>query len=56
MAETAENVVRRLIEEGFNECNLEVVDALTSPDLAEHQNFGPTMPPAPRECAQWSSR
>ena len=45
MAETAENVVRRLIEEGFNECNLEVVDALTSPELAEHQNFGPDHAP-----------
>jgi hypothetical protein len=45
MAESAENVVRRLIGEGFNECNLEVVDSLTAPDLAEHQNFGPDHAP-----------
>ncbi|MFZ1878905.1 MAG: ester cyclase [Gaiellaceae bacterium] len=36
-----ETVVRRLIEEGFNEGNLDVCDALTSPDLVEHQEFGP---------------
>jgi predicted ester cyclase len=41
MPSTAESIVRRLIDEGFNECNLEVVDAVTSPELVEHQNFGP---------------
>ena len=45
MATDAENVVRKLIEEGFNEGNLEVVDAITSPGLAEHQNFGPDHAP-----------
>lgn len=41
MPTTPENVVRRLIEEGFNACNLEVVDTITSPGLVEHQDFGP---------------
>ena len=41
MAPTAESIVRRLIERGFNEGNLEVVDAITSPALVEHQTFGP---------------
>ena len=45
MSTTAESVVRRLIEKGFNECNLEVVDVITSPALAEHQNFGPDHAP-----------
>ena len=45
MAADARDVVRRLIEEGFNEGNLEVVDALTSPALVEHQNFGPDHAP-----------
>ena len=36
-----ENIVRQLIEEGFNKGNMEVVDAVTSPALVEHQNFGP---------------
>jgi predicted ester cyclase len=36
-----ESVVRRLIEEGFNQGRLEVCDELTAPDLVEHQNFGP---------------
>jgi predicted ester cyclase len=45
MSTTAENVVRRLIEEGFNECNLEVVDVITSPALTEHQKFGPDHAP-----------
>ena len=45
MATDAETVVRRLIEEGFNQGNLEVVDAITSPDLVEHQNFGPDHAP-----------
>jgi predicted ester cyclase len=41
MPSTPEDVARRLIEEGFNQGNLEVVDALTSPALVEHQDFGP---------------
>jgi predicted ester cyclase len=36
-----ETVVRRLIEEGFNAGDLAVADELTSPDLVEHQDFGP---------------
>jgi predicted ester cyclase len=45
MAADAETVVRKLIEEGFNHGNLEVVDAITSPALVEHQNFGPEHAP-----------
>jgi len=41
MAHDTETVVRRLIEEGFNAGQLDVADELTSPDLVEHQNFGP---------------
>jgi predicted ester cyclase len=41
----SEQMVRTLIEEGFNEGNLEVVEALTSPELVEHQNFGPNHAP-----------
>ena len=37
--------MRRLIENGFNEGDLEIVDAITSPDLVEHQNFGPDHAP-----------
>jgi predicted ester cyclase len=36
-----ETVVRRLIEEAFNEGRLEVCDELAAPDLLEHQDFGP---------------
>jgi predicted ester cyclase len=36
-----EAVARRLIEEGFTAGNLDVADELTSPDLVEHQSFGP---------------
>jgi hypothetical protein len=45
MGSDAETIVRKLIEEGFNQGNLEVVDAVTSPDLVEHQNFGPNHAP-----------
>ncbi len=45
MPATPETVVRRLIEEGFNQGNLEVVDDLTSPALTEHQKFGPDHAP-----------
>src|SRR3954452_22082413 len=38
-------VVRRLIEEGFNAGDLAVADELTSPELVEHQNFGPDHAP-----------
>ncbi len=41
MSATPEAVVRRLIEEGFNEGRLEVCDELTHPELVEHQSFGP---------------
>lgn len=36
-----ETVARRLIEEGFNEFDLDVAEELTSPELVEHQSFGP---------------
>jgi predicted ester cyclase len=36
-----ERIFRQLIEEGFNGGDLTVADAVTSPDLAEHQDFGP---------------
>ena len=45
MTSTPEAVVRRLIEQGFNEGDLDVADELTSPDLVEHQNFGPDHAP-----------
>lgn len=41
MSHSAETIVRRLIEQGFNEGDLAVADELISPDMAEHQNFGP---------------
>ena len=41
MSTTPETVVRRLIEESFNEGDLDVCEELTAPDLVEHQNFGP---------------
>jgi predicted ester cyclase len=41
MTDSTEAVVRRLIEEGFNAGDLDVADELTSPDLVEHQEFGP---------------
>ncbi len=41
MPQSPEALVRRLIEEGFNEGNLGVADELFSPDLVEHQNYGP---------------
>ena len=40
-ASAHELIVRRIIEEGFNEGNLETLGELTSPDLVEHQDFGP---------------
>lgn len=41
MPQSPEALVRRLIEEGFNEGNLDVADELISADFVEHQNFGP---------------
>jgi len=38
---TPDHLFRRLIEEGFNAGDLSVADAVTSPDLVEHQDFGP---------------
>jgi predicted ester cyclase len=45
MTMTAEEVARTLIEEGFNQGNLEVAGALTSDALVEHQDFGPRHAP-----------
>jgi predicted ester cyclase len=45
MPGTPEDIARRLIEEGFNKGNLEVVDDLTSPAIVEHQSFGPNHAP-----------
>ena len=45
MSVSPETVARRLIEEGFNEGDLEVAHELTAPDLVEHQDFGPAHPP-----------
>ena len=36
-----EAVVRLLIEEGFNRGDLDLVDGIVSPELVEHQHFGP---------------
>jgi len=41
MSADTEAVARRLIEEGFNAGDLAVADELTSPDLIEHQDYGP---------------
>jgi predicted ester cyclase len=40
-----ERIFRRLIEEGFNGGDLRVADELTSPGIAEHQDFGPDHAP-----------
>lgn len=37
----AERVFRRLIDEGFNGGDLSVADELTSPEMVEHQDYGP---------------
>jgi predicted ester cyclase len=47
MAASAETVVRRLIEEGFNAGDLDAVDEVVSPAMAEHQSFGPGHAPGP---------
>ena len=41
MTSDIENIVRHLIEEGFNKGNMDAINAVTSPALIEHQNFGP---------------
>jgi predicted ester cyclase len=41
----AERVFRRLIDDGFTGGDLSVAEELTSPDLAEHQDFGPDHAP-----------
>ena len=41
MTSSIEHVVRQLIEEGFNKGNMDIVTAVTSPELVEHQNYGP---------------
>lgn len=45
MSPSPEAVVRRLIEGGFNEGNLDVADEVISPELVEHQNYGPDHAP-----------
>ena len=45
MPETAEAIVRRLIDEGFNEGHLDVAEELISPQMVEHQKFGPDHAP-----------
>lgn len=45
MAHEPEQVVRRLIEEGFNGGKLDVCDEVVGEDLAEHQEFGPSHAP-----------
>lgn len=41
------DVVRRLIEEGFNKGNFTAVDELIFPDMEEHQRFDPPLPKGP---------
>lgn len=45
MAQSPETVVRRLIEQGFNEGDFAAVEELISPELVEHQSFGPDHAP-----------
>jgi predicted ester cyclase len=41
----AEVVVRRLIEEGFSQGQLDVCDELIADEIVEHQDYGPGHPP-----------
>ena len=41
MKRDPESVARRLIEQGFNEGDLDVCDDVAAAELVEHQNFGP---------------
>ena len=43
----AEAIVRQLIDEGFSQGRLDVVDQLVAPDMIEHQRRGPAHPPGP---------
>ena len=45
MSTDPETVARRLIDEGFTGGNTAVCDELISPDLVEHQDFGPRHAP-----------
>jgi predicted ester cyclase len=38
-------VVRRLVEQGFNQGNIEVVDELEATEYVEHQRLAPGVPP-----------
>lgn len=40
-------LLRRLIEEGFNQHRLAVVDEIVAPNAQEHQFFGPNHPAGP---------
>ena len=42
---SAEELARRLIEDGFNRGDLSVADDVISPDQVEHQTFGPDHAP-----------
>lgn len=44
-AAVAEAIVRRLIDEGFSQGRLEVVDELVASDMIEHQRRGRAHPP-----------
>lgn len=39
-----EAIVRRLIQEAFNEGRLDSIEALLAPDFVEHQSMGPGAP------------
>ena len=41
MAQTAEAIARRLIEEGFNNGSIDVADELIADEIVEHQWYGP---------------
>jgi predicted ester cyclase len=47
MTRTPETLARRLIEEGFNEGNVDVADELIADGLVEHQWYGPNHEPGP---------
>ena len=44
---TTEHVVRRLIDEGFSQGNLDVCDELIADEMVEHQDYGPGHAPGP---------
>lgn len=46
-ANDPEQVVRRLIDEGFSEGRLEICDEIVVDQIAEHQDFGPVHPDGP---------